>query len=70
MIEYLEGVPAADDRVEEYAARLRETGYDVGYLVERLLLDPRFYRDEVIGARVASLIESLHGRQRAHLRLA
>ncbi len=61
VIEYLEGVPAADDRVEEYAARLRETGYDVGYLVERLLLDPRFYRDEVIGARVASPIDFLVG---------
>ena len=30
-------MPAADQRVEAYAARLRETGYDVGYLVERLL---------------------------------
>ncbi len=61
VIEYLEGVPAADERVEEYAARLRETGYDVGYLVERLLLDPRFYRDEVIGARVASPVDFLVG---------
>ncbi len=61
VIEYLEGVPAEDERVEEYAARLRETGYDVGYLVERLLLDPRFYRDEVIGARVASPIDFLVG---------
>jgi len=61
VIEYLEGVPAADERVEEYASRLRETGYDVGYLVERLLLDPRFYRDEVIGARVSSPIDFLVG---------
>ncbi len=61
VIEYLEGVPATDERVEEYAARLRETGYDVGYLVERLLLDPRFYRDEVIGARVASPVDFLVG---------
>jgi len=61
IIEYLEGVPAADQRVEAYARRLRETGYDVGYLVERLLLDPSFYRDEVIGARVASPIDFLVG---------
>ena len=61
VIEYLEGVPAEDDRVAEYAAGLRETGYDVGYLVERLLLDPRFYRDEVIGARVSSPIDFLVG---------
>ena len=61
VVEYLDGVSATEERVEEYAALLRETGYDVGYLVERVLLDPRFYRDEVIGARVASPVDFLVG---------
>ena len=61
ILEYLEGVEASEARVAEYAGCLQETGFDVGYLVERLLLDPRFYRDEVIGARVTSPIDYLVG---------
>ncbi|MEM6567024.1 MAG: DUF1800 domain-containing protein [Planctomycetota bacterium] len=64
IIEYLEGVPADDARVEEYATRLRETGYDVGFLLKRLLLDPDFYRDEVVGARVASPVDYVVGTTR------
>lgn len=61
IIEYLEGVPAAEERVETYAALLRSTDYDVGFLLRRLLLDPGFYRDDVRAARVASPVDYLVG---------
>lgn len=61
IIEYLEGVPADDARVERYAQGLRETGYDVGFMVRKLFLDPAFYRDDVVGARVASPIDYVVG---------
>ncbi|MEM9382439.1 MAG: DUF1800 domain-containing protein [Planctomycetota bacterium] len=64
IIEYLEGIPADDARVELYATRLRETGYDVRFLLKRLLLDPDFYRDEVVGARVASPVDYVVGATR------
>lgn len=64
LIEYLEGVPASDVRVERYAKQLRETGYDVGHTVRSLLLDPAFYRDDVIGARVASPVDYVVGTTR------
>lgn len=61
LIEYLEGVSPADGRVDSYAEMLRATGYDVGFMLRRLLLDPLFYRDEVIGARIASPVDYLMG---------
>ena len=61
VIEYLEGVEPDEERVARYAALLRETGHDVGFLLRRLLLDPAFYRDEAVAARVTSPVDYLAG---------
>ena len=64
VIEYFEGVESSDERVAKYAQQLRETEYDIGFFVRTLLLDPAFYSDEVIGARIASPIDYLAGTAR------
>lgn len=61
LIEYLEGVPPSEERIDSYAETLRATDYDISFILRRLLLDPAFYRDEVIGARVASPVDYLMG---------
>ncbi|MEM8710704.1 MAG: DUF1800 domain-containing protein [Planctomycetota bacterium] len=65
LIEYLEGVPLAGEsgeaRVARYAARLRETNYDLRFFLRALFLDPEFYRDDVVGARIASPVDYLVG---------
>ncbi len=61
LLEYMEGVPASNERVTVYAQRLRSTGYDVGHMLRGLFLDPAFYRGEVIGARIASPVHYLVG---------
>lgn len=64
ILEYFEGVSPEDERVAEYARQLRETEYDIGFFVRTMLLDPAFYSDDVIGARVASPIDYLAGTAR------
>lgn len=61
LIEYLEGVAPTEERLERHARTLRETDYDVGFLVRKILLDPAFYRDEIIGARISSPMDYLAG---------
>jgi len=61
LIEYLEGLTPEGERVERYAGVLRATQYDVGFMLRQLLLDPAFYRDEVIGARISSPVDYLMG---------
>lgn len=61
IITYLEGVEPDTDRLEEYAEFLRAADYELGPMLEKLLLDPEFYRDEVVGARVSSPIDYLVG---------
>jgi len=61
IITYLEGEAPDPDRLEEYAAVLRDGGYELGPMLEKLLLDPRFYRPDVVGARVSSPIDYLVG---------
>ncbi len=61
IIEYLEGAAPTDERTERYAEVLRATGYDVGFMLRQLLLDPAFYRDEIIGARITSPVDYLMG---------
>ena len=58
---YFEGVPPSEERLADYAAFLLEVDYAIRPFVERLLLDPDFYRDEVVGARVQSPIDFLVG---------
>jgi len=64
LIAYFEGLEPAPARVAEYAAGLRASGYDVGALLRRLFLDPAFYRDEVVGARIAGPLDYLVGTAR------
>lgn len=61
IITYLEGVEPTTDRLEHYAEFLRAADYELGPMLEKLLLDPEFYRDEVVGARVSSPIDYLVG---------
>lgn len=61
ILAYLEGLPPDEARLEEYAAVLRRGDYALTPFLETLFLDPRFYRDEIVGARVASPIDFLIG---------
>lgn len=64
ILTYLEGMPPEPARLEEYAAVLRSHDYALAPLLEKLFLDPRFYRDEIVGARVAGPIDFLVGMAR------
>ncbi|MBJ76451.1 MAG: hypothetical protein CMJ98_05465 [Planctomycetes bacterium] len=61
IITYLEGAAPDQERLEAYAEFLREADYELGPMLEKLLLDPEFYRDEIVGARVSSPIDYLVG---------
>ena len=61
LIEHLEGVEPSEPRLASYAHELRESGYQMRPFLRRLFHDPAFYRDEVVGARVASPIDFLVG---------
>lgn len=57
VIEYLEGVKPSEKRLDFYAALLRESNYELAPLLRSLLLDPDFYRDEVVGTRVQGPVD-------------
>ena len=57
LIAYLEGIEPDKLRVAEYAAFLEEQEYELRPFLRKLLLDPRFYREEVVAARIASPID-------------
>ncbi len=61
ILEYLEGVRPSAERLENYAALLREQDYEITPFLRHLFLDPEFYRDEIVGARVLSPIDYLVG---------
>jgi hypothetical protein len=61
---HLEGVPPTQARVDDYAEFLRKNGYDIGKMLRRLFLDPQFYRDEIVGARVVGPVEYMIGASR------
>jgi hypothetical protein len=56
---WLEGVEPSPERLESYAAFLRENGYELKPFLKKLFTDPAFYRPEVIGTRVQGPIEFL-----------
>lgn len=64
LLHHFEGAPAPAERVEDYASFLRANGLHVGKFLRRLFADPAFYRDEVVGRRVAPPIEWLVGNAR------
>ncbi len=64
LIAYFEGRDAKGERLTEYADFLRANEYDLRSFLERLFMDPAFYRDEVRGTRVSSPIDYLIGSAR------
>jgi uncharacterized protein (DUF1800 family) len=57
LITYFEGVEPSPERLEEYARFLRQGDYAIQPFLRKLFLDPAFYRDEIVGARVLGPIE-------------
>jgi uncharacterized protein (DUF1800 family) len=64
VLTFLEGVPPDELRLVEYAAHLKLNDYELSPFLHKLLLDPRFYREEIIGVRVAGPIDYLVGNVR------
>lgn len=61
ILTYFEGMPPSEERLADYAAFLIESDYEIRPFMERLLLDPAFYSDDVIAARVQSPIDFIVG---------
>lgn len=64
LIAYLEGVAPGPDRLERYAALLRDADHELEPVLRALFLDPEFYRPEIVGARVLSPVDYLVGSAR------
>ncbi|MBL8857544.1 MAG: DUF1800 domain-containing protein [Planctomycetes bacterium] len=64
IITYLEGVAPETARLDDYAACLRANEFQIKPFLRKLFLDPEFYRDEVIGARVQGPIDYMVGMTR------
>ena len=64
LLSYFEGVEPGPERLGEYAAHLRATDYDVAAFLEKLFLDPHFYSDAVVGARISGPIDFVVGTNR------
>jgi uncharacterized protein (DUF1800 family) len=61
IITYFEGVEPDKARLEQYATFLRRNDFEIQPFLRKLFLDPAFYRDEVVGARVQGPIEYMVG---------
>lgn len=61
LLAYFEGVEPDPKRLADYAAFLRANEYRIQPFLRRLFLDPEFYRDEVVGARVQSPVDYMVG---------
>jgi len=64
ILAYLEGAEPAGERLDEYAAFLRAQKYELKPFLRKLFLDPAFYREEILGARVQGPIEFMVGMSR------
>jgi len=64
ILTHFEGRPPEPLRLAEYATHFAAHEHSIAALLEKLLLDPRFYRAEVVGARIASPLEYLVGSAR------
>ncbi len=64
IISYLEGVTPSAERQAAYGQLFYESGYDIEGLLRTLFVDPDFYRDEVVGTRVAGPVDYLVGSAR------
>jgi len=64
LLAYFEGVEPDAERVRVYAGALREADFEIAPVLERLFLDPAFYRQEIRAARIASPLDFLVGSSR------
>ena len=64
LLAYFEGVEPTRARLENYAAFLRESDWRIDAFLRRLFLDPEFYAEDKLGARVASPLDFLVGSAR------
>ena len=56
-----EGLEPGEERLAEYARALKDEKYELRPFLRRLFLDPRFYRKEIVGAKVQGPVEYLVG---------
>jgi uncharacterized protein (DUF1800 family) len=61
LLRWFESVEPAEARVEAYAQVLRDGDWELQPFLARLLNDPAFYSEDVVGARVLSPIEYMVG---------
>ncbi len=61
LLTYYEGTPPSEARLADYAKFLRDSDYHIDAFLKRLFLDPAFYRDEIVGARIQGPIEYVVG---------
>ncbi len=64
LITYFEGVEPDPDRAGFYGEFFAANDYDVELLLRRLFNDPAFYRDEVVGTRIAGPVDFVVGTAR------
>ncbi len=64
MITWFEGVEPKPERAKEYGAFLHAQNYQLQPFLRKLFMDPAFYRNEVVGARVQSPVEYMVGTSR------
>ncbi|MFT5079901.1 MAG: hypothetical protein ACI84E_000551 [Planctomycetota bacterium] len=64
IVSYLEGAAPSVERQDAYGQLLFESDYDIEVLLRALFVDPAFYRDEVVGNRVAGPVDFLVGSAR------
>lgn len=61
LLEHFEGRKPTENRLAEYAAHLKDSKYELAPFFEKLLLDERFYANDVIGERIAGPVEYMVG---------
>jgi len=61
LLVYFEGAEPSEARLAEYAALLKAQNYEIAPFLRHLFLDPRFYRDEIVGERISGPVEYLVG---------
>lgn len=64
LITWFEGVEPESARLAEYASFFRRERFEVQPFLRKLFTDPRFYRDEIVGARVLGPVEFMVGSAR------
>lgn len=64
LLSWFEGVEPEPARLAEYAKVLREERFELRPFLRKLFSDPRFYREEIVGARVLGPVEYMVGTAR------